>query len=336
MTPTWFEAAGGPCCGLPMRRRRLLLASAALGCGAAFAQTGRGARIGVITWMPQPAAFRQVFLEGLRALGWEEGRNLQIDWRAADARADRVDALVAELIALKVDVIVAEFTPVAVAARRATTAIPIVMAPAGDPVGTGLVANLARPGGNVTGLSNIAAELAGKRLELLQQAVPRLTRVGLLVYGRDPLDRSFVDSTLEAAAAAGVQVHRADVPAAADLDRAFSALRSAGVTAAIVPGNLPAEPRRVAELAMQQHLPTVGVISSWPSAGGLMAYAPNLADLRRRAAGYVDRLLRGARPQDLPVEQPTRFELVLNARTARAIGLVLPPSLTLRADEVIE
>ncbi|MCW5637559.1 MAG: ABC transporter substrate-binding protein [Rubrivivax sp.] len=318
-----------------MRRRPVLAAGAAAVCCASFAQGSREPRIGVITWMPQPMVFRKEFLEGMREFGWEEGRNLRIDWRAADARAERVDALVAELIELNVDVIVAEFTPVAMAARKATATIPIVMAPAGDPVSTGLVASLARPGGNVTGLSNIAAELAGKRLELLQQAVPGLTRVGLLVYGRDPLDRSFVDSTREAAAAAGLRLHLAEVPTAADLDRAFASLRGAGVAAAVVPGNLPAEPARAAELALRQRLPTIGVISNWPLHGGLMAYAPNLADLQRRAAGYVDRLLRGAKPQDLPVEQPTRFELVLNGRTARALGMNLPQSLLLRADKVI-
>jgi putative ABC transport system substrate-binding protein len=312
-----------------------LLAAAGLACGGSFGQGARIPRIGVITWLPHPDAFKKAFLDGLREYGWEEGRNLQIDWRAADARADRVDMLVAELVALKVDLIVAEFTPVAVAARKATATIPIVMAPAGDPVSTGLVSSLARPGGNVTGLSNVAAELAGKRLELLQQAVPALARVGLLVNGRDPIDRSFVESTQQAAAAARLQLQLAEMPNSADLERAFALLRSARVTAAIVPGNLPVEPARVAEVALRDRLPTIGVISSWPVHGGLMAYAPSLAALRRRAADYVDRLLRGAKAQDLPVEQPTRFELVLNGRTAHALGMELPQSLMLRADEVI-
>jgi putative ABC transport system substrate-binding protein len=319
-----------------MRRRAVVLATVALCAQGVHAQTARSARIGVITWMPQPAAFRAAFVPAMRELGWDEGRNLRIEWRAADARAECLDTLAAELVALKVDVIVAEFTPAAQAARRATDSIPIVMAPAGDPVASGLVASLARPGGNVTGLSNVAAELAGKRLELLQQALPGLQRVGLLVYGRDPLDKSFVEATQAAAATARLTLQVAEVPSAAELERALAALHSAAVGAAVVPGNLPAEPARVAELAIRQRLPTIGVISSWPAQGGLMAYAPNLADLRRRSAVYVDRLLRGARPQELPVEQPTRFELIVNARTARALGVALPQTLLLRADEVIE
>lgn len=321
-----------------MRRQWLLvaLAAAALAPWARAQPSSRVARIGVITWMPQPQAFQAAFRQRLRELGWEEGRNLQIEWRAADAQAARVDALAAELVNLKVEVIVAEFTPAALAARRATNVIPIVMAPAGDPVSTGLVASLARPGGNVTGLSNVATELSGKRLEILQRTVLGLSRVGLLVFGRDPLDKSFIDATRSAAAAAGLGLYLAEVPTALDIDAAFLALRSAAVGAVIVPGNLPVAPSRTAELALRHRLPSIGVVSNYPAQGGLMAYAPNLTDLRRRSAGYVDRLLRGAEPQDLPVEQPTVFELVINVGTAKALGLAIPQAVLLRADEVIE
>ena len=286
--------------------------------------------------MPQPQAFHAELRKGLRDLGWEEGRNLQIEWRAADARADRVDGLANELVGLKVAVIVAEFTVPALAARRATSAIPIVMAPAGDPVGTGLVASLARPGGNVTGLSNMAPELAGKRLQLLREAVPGIARVGLLVFGRDPLDKTFVDSTRDAAAILGVRLQLAEVPAENDADAAFTALRAAKVDAVIVPGNLPTSPARIAALARRYRPPSMGVVSDYPAQGGLMAYAPNLGALRRRSASYVDRLLRGAKPQDLPVEQPMRFDLILNLKTAKALGVAIAPTLRLRADEVIE
>jgi putative ABC transport system substrate-binding protein len=319
-----------------MRRRHACLWLAGVPALPRAQTSGRTARIGVITWMPQPQAFQQALRAGLREHGWDEGRNLVIEWRAADAAVDRVDALAAELVRLKVEVIVAEFTPAAMAARRATHTIPIVMAPAGDPVATGLVASLARPGGNVTGLSNVAAELAGKRLELLQALVPGLTAVGLLVYGRDPLDRGFVDASRAAAAAIGLALHTAEVPAATAIEAAFAALRQAAVGALVVPGNLPTAPARTAELALRQRLPSIGVIGSYPAAGGLMAYAPDLAEPRRRAAGYVDRLLRGAKAAELPVEQPTRFYLLLNLKTARALGLTLPQNLLLQADEVLQ
>ena len=289
----------------------------------------------MITWMPAPESF-QAALRGLREHGWEEAHNIHIEWRAADARTDRVEGLASELARLPVDVIVAEFTPAAQAARKATSTIPIVMAPAGDPVATGLVASLARPGGNVTGMSNVAPELAGKRLQLLREIVPGLARVGLLVFGGDALDRAFVESTRQAAASAAMQVQVVEVPTERDIERAFAALRAAQVGAAIVPGNLPLPAGRTAALALQHRLPTMAVLSNFPAQGGLMAYAPNLSDIRRRSAGFVDQLLRGARAQDLPVQQPTKIDLIINLKTAKALELAVPRSVLLRADEVIQ
>ena len=318
-----------------MNRRRLVLALAAALPSAHAQLTGRTARIGVITWAPQSDSFQVALRQGLRELGWEEGKNIQIEWRAANARSEQVDRLAAELVGLGVEVIVAEFTPAVLAARRATDSIPIVMAPAGDPVSSGLVVSLARPGGNVTGLSNVAPELAGKRLELLLEAVPALSKVGLLVFGRDPLDKSFIESTRGAATAIGMTLQVVEVPTAADIDQAFATLLAQGVTGAIVPGNLPSTPARTAAAAIHNRLPTIGVVGDYPVQGGLMAYAPNLPELRRRSAAYVDRILRGAKPQDLPVEQPQRFELVINSATAQALGMRVSRALLLRADRVI-
>ena len=320
-----------------MDRRAFTGTLAASLLGGAWAQTaGKVARIGVITWMPAPQPFHAALRHGLREHGWEEGRNIHIEWRAADAHADRLDGLARELARLRVDVIVAEFTPAAQAARRATSTIPIVMAPAGDPVATGLIASLARPGGNVTGLSNVAPELAGKRLQLLREIVPGLVRVGLLVFGGDALDRAFIESTRRAAVSAAMQIEVAEVPVERDIERAFATLKAAGVGAVIVPGNLPLPAERTAALALQHRLPTIGVLSNFPAQGGLMAYAPNLADIRRGSAGFVDQLLRGARAQDLPVEQPTIVDLIINLKTAKALGLTIPQSLHVRADEVLQ
>lgn len=276
------------------------------------------------------------FRQGFREHGYVEGQNVLIEWRSAEGRTDRADAMAAELVRLKVNVIVAEFTPAVQAAKKATQTIPIVMASAGDPVATGLVASLARPGGNVTGLSNIAAELSGKRFELLRELLPGITRVGLLVHGADPLDKSFVQGTQAAASSAGIELHVATVPRREDLEPALSGLTKAGVGAVIVPANLPVPAQQIAESAQRHRLPSISLVSHFPESGGLMSYGASLIDIRRRSVTYVDRILKGAKPGDLPVERPTTFELVINRKTAQALGMSVPPSMIVRADRVID
>ena len=206
------------------------------------------------------------------------------------------------------------------------------MASAGDPVATGLVESLARPGGNVTGLTNLAAELSAKRLELIREAIPGITQVGM----SDPLDRAFVDETRTAAMKAALQLHVKNVRRPEDLDPALSVLTKERVGAVVVLGNLPVSPRQVAESAIRHRLPSIAVLNQFPEAGGLMSYGASVSDIRRRAASYVDKILKGAKPAELPVEQPTKLELVVNLKTARALGLAIPPSLLIRADRVLE
>lgn len=293
-------------------------------------------RIGVLIFTPMTTAAQDAFREGLRSHGYVEGQNVLVEWRWAEGRMDLAQAVAAEFVRLKVSVIVAEFTPAVQAAKNATHTIPIVMAPAGDPVASGLVASLARPGGNVTGLSNIAAELSGKRFELLRELIPGVARVGLLIHGADPLDKTFVDETQTAAAKAGIQLHVASVPRPEDLDAALSGMIREQVGAVIVQGNLPVPLREIAQSALRHRLPSMSLLSQFPEAGGLMSYGASLIDIRRRAATYVDKILKGAKPADLPVESPTTFELVINRTTARFLGLAVPASVLLRADRVIE
>jgi putative tryptophan/tyrosine transport system substrate-binding protein len=221
-------------------------------------------------------------------------------------------------------------------AKNATPTIPIVMASAGDPVATGLVASLAQPGGNITGFTNLASELSGKRLELLREIVPGITHVGLLIHGADPLDGAFVDETRAAAGKTGIQVHVRSVPRPEDLDGALLAITKERGGAVIVLANLPVPARQIALSALRYRLPSISVLNQFVEAGGLMSYGASVSDIRRRAASYVDKILKGAKPADLPVERPTKFELTVNQKTAKALGLTIPPSLLLRADQVIE
>ncbi|HEU5294188.1 MAG TPA: ABC transporter substrate-binding protein [Burkholderiaceae bacterium] len=293
-------------------------------------------RIGVLLFTPITNEAQQAFRQGLRDHGYIEGQNILVDWRSAEGQVDRAGAIAAEFVRLRVRVIVAEFTPAVVAAKNATRTIPIVMAPAGDPVASGLVASLARPGGNVTGLSNIAKELAGKRFELLKELLPDITRVGLLIHGSDPLDKAFVAETQSAASSAGIRLHIATVARTDDLGPALNAITKEGVGAVVVPGNLPVPARQIAVSALQHRLPSISLLREFAESGGLMSYGASTVDIRRRAVGYVDKILRGAMPADLPVEQPTILELVINQVTARALGLKVPRSLLLRADRMIE
>jgi putative ABC transport system substrate-binding protein len=281
------------------------------------------------------------FLRGLRDLGYEEGHNIDIQYRDAEGNYERLPALAADLVALKVDVIVVPNTPAALAAQRATVNIPIVLAWTVDPVSSGLVAGLARPGGNITGLSFLAPELVGKRLELLMEAVPSTRRVALLWHPGDYGERTEKDMLQAAEVAAqalGIGLEVVAARGVEDFDRAFSDIVRAGMNAVTVQSTniFFIERNRLVRKMAESRLPAVYLTREFVDAGGLMSYSANVPDLFRRAASYVDKILKGARPSDLPVEQPIKFELVINLKTAKALGLTVPPSLLARADEVIE
>jgi putative ABC transport system substrate-binding protein len=306
-------------------------------------QAAKIARIGYLSInLAANPHLREAFLQGLRDLGYVEGRDVVIEDRSAEGKLERFPALAAELVALKVDVIVtAGGPPAALAAKQATRTLPIVFAAAADPVTDGLVTSLARPGGNVTGLSILAPELVGKRLEQLTQAVPGVSRVAVL-WQPGALGKRTEKDTLKgaevAARALGVRLQVVEARGPDDFDRAFSDMTRAraGALTVLTGAMFFGERRRLVDLAAKQGLPAVYPWREFVDAGGLMAYGPNVADLYRRAATYVDRILKGAKPGDLPVEQPTKFELVINLKTAKALGLTIPQSVLLRADEVIQ
>lgn len=281
----------------------------------------------------------QAFSNGLHDLGYVEGRNLFIEYRWAEGKFERLPELAAELIRLPVDVIVAVGDPVIFAARQATSRIPIVMVAVGDPVGRGFVASLARPGGNLTGISNLAVVLTGKWLEMLKVTVPTLSQVAVLRNGANPTHPLFVAEAERVAPRLGLKLQIVEVRAATDLDGAFDAMvreQSGAVLTLpdpVLSGLLGA---RIAALATNNRLPVLFAFKAQAKAGGLLSYGPNLLVNFRRAATYVDKILKGANPGDLPVEQPTEFELVINLKTAKALGLTIPPSLLARADQVIE
>jgi len=285
---------------------------------------------------------QEAFLQGLRDLGYVEGRNVVIEYRDAEGKLERLPALAAELVALKVDVIVAPGTPQALAAKQATRTVPIVFAVAGDPVGSGLVTSLARPGGNVTGLSSVTSDLVGKCLEQLTQVVPGVSRVAVLWQPGGFGERAEKDMQKAAEVAGrtlGVRLQFVEARRPADIDRAFSEMTRARAGALTVLGGgtmLFAERRRLVDLAAKNRLPAVYPWKDFVDAGGLLSYGANFPDLYRRAATYVDKILKGAQPGDLPIEQPTKFDLVINLKTAKALGLTIPPSLLQRADQVIE
>jgi ABC-type uncharacterized transport system substrate-binding protein len=304
-------------------------------------QPAKIARIGYLASnLANNAHLTEAFRQGLRDLGYVEGRNVVIEYRDAEGKFERLPALAAELVALKVDVILAGDTAQALAAKQATKTIPIVFAAAGDAVTGGLISSLARPGGNVTGLSMLAPELVSKRLELLKQAVPRVSRVAVLWQPGAVPERTEKDLLKEADVAAralGVRLQFVEVRGPDDFDRAFSEMTRARAGAlALLPSSMVfSERRRLVDLAAKNRLPAVYGIRAFVDAGGLMAYGPNFADMYRRAATYVDKILKGAKPGDLPVEQPTKFELIINLKTAKALGLTIPQSVLGRADEVI-
>jgi putative tryptophan/tyrosine transport system substrate-binding protein len=276
-------------------------------------------------------------VQRLREVGWIEGRNIAIEYRWGEGRAERFAEVASEFVRLKVDVIVTSGTPPVLAAKQATGVIPIIFAAAGDPVGTGLVASLARPGGNVTGLSVQAPDLAGKRLELLREVVAGLRRVAVIGNVGNPLSVLEMHEVQAAAKTLGLETAVLEIRRAEDIAPAFEALKSGAQALYVVFDPLMTTNRiRINTLALGARLPTMHGLRDYVEAAGLMSYAANIPDLFRRAADYVDKILRGAKPADLPIEQPTKFELVVNLTTAKAIGLTIPPTLLARADEVIE
>ena len=278
----------------------------------------------------------QAFLRGLRELGWVEGRNLMIEYRYADGQLDRLNKLAAELVTNRVDVIVAQAPAAVRAAKRESNATPIVMAHGGDPVAQGFVASLARPGGNVTGISNFSAELSGKRLELLKEAFPKTSRVAV-IWNPDAPGPVLGFKELEIAAkVVDVPLESLPVRGPKDFERAFRAARDrAGGLLVIQDVVTVTHLKQIVKLATAHRLPAIYMEREWAEAGGLMSYGVNQNDLHRRAATYVDRILKGAKPADLPVEQPTKFELIINLKTAKEIGLTIPPNVLARADKVI-
>ncbi len=332
----------GECGGHMMRMIGLALAlalgmlAAPLGAGAQAAE--RVSRIGYLSAASRSDLFEGAFRQGLRELGYVEGQTVTIEYRFAEGRVDRLPKLAAELVGLKVDLIVTAGMNAARAVREATKTTPIVMAAGGDPVAAGIVASLARPGGNVTGFSFMSPDLGGKRLELLKEAMPRVSRVAVLFNPANVGSVLERKSTEDAAGALGARLQPLEVRRVDDLEGAFraAAKKRAQALIAFRDALVEAHRGRILDLAARGRLPTMFEQRDFVEAGGLMSYGPNLPDLFRRAATYVDKILKGAKPADLPVEQPTRFELVINLKTAKALGLTIPQSILIRADQVIQ
>jgi ABC-type uncharacterized transport system substrate-binding protein len=299
-------------------------------------------RIGVLMIHPSSTAvamqYREAFRQGLRDLGYVEGQNIVIEHRWGEGKVERYPALAAELVSLQVDCLVTAGTQASQAAKHATATIPIVMVAASDPVGTGLVTSLARPGGNITGLAFMNPELSGKRLELLQEAVPRLSRVAILWHGGHPAALLALHEMEAAGRGLRVPLQALEVRGPNDFEQAFAAATREGAEALIMLPSVffAAERRRIVDLVTESRLPAIFPVREDAEAGGLMSYGPNLRESFRRAATYVDKILKGTKPTDLPVEQPMTFELVINLKTAKALGLTIPPVLRFRADEVIQ
>jgi putative tryptophan/tyrosine transport system substrate-binding protein len=273
----------------------------------------------------------EAFQQGLRELGYVDGQNIVIEWRFAKGKADLLPELAAELVRLKVDVIIASATQAIQAAKQATKTIPIVFPTAGDPVAYGLVDSLARPGGNITGLSNLSLDLGGKRLELLKEALPRISRVAVLY---DPQLQLSLKETQTAAQVLGVKVQALEVRAAADIESAFSAMKKERADSLITmpPPSISVHRKRILQLTEENRLPAMHSSKTWVEAGGLMSYGPDVFDNVRGAAILVDKILKGAKPADLPVEQPKKFEFIINLKAAKQIGLTIQPNVLARAD----
>jgi putative tryptophan/tyrosine transport system substrate-binding protein len=327
-----------------MKRREAIMllsgAAAAWPITARAQQLSRVPRIGVLL-LGTPTSFAprtQAFVEGLRDLGYVEGRTVAIEWKWGQDRDDLLPDLAAELVRSQVDVIVTGGTPPTKALKNATRTIPIVMAIVGDPVAAGLVDSLARPGGNVTGFSIVATDLSGRRLQLLKEIVPGLSSVAVMSNLANPQSQMELRETQSAARRLDLRLHSVPISADTSIGNAFEKIKKEPVQALIVVTDaiLYSQRSQILDLAAGNRLPAMYPYRDFPEAGGLMSYAPSDRDLFRRAASYVDRILKGANPGDLPVEQPTKFEFVLNLKTTKALGLTVPPSLLALADEVIE
>ncbi len=309
-------------------------------CGMAPAQQPtKIPRIGYLTVasLASNVARVEAFRQGLRELGYVEGKNIVIEWRSAEGKFERQSELAAQLARLKVDVIVSSGPTMTRAAREATATITIVMAQDTDPVGNGFIASLARPGGNITGLSVLSPEISGKQLELLKEIVPKLPRVAVLGNSNEPANPKTLKEIELAAGSFGVQLQPLDVLAPEDIAPAFRAAAKAHADALIVLASAIVTDHRteIANLALKSRLPAIYSSSIWVNDGGLMSYGASLIDLSRRAATYVDKILKGAKPADLPVEQPTKFEFIVNLKAAKQIGLTIPPNVLARADRII-
>jgi putative tryptophan/tyrosine transport system substrate-binding protein len=295
-------------------------------------------RIGFLSTDPLPAQSWNALLDGLRERGYIEGRNIVFERRFSEGKAERFPEFAVEMVRLKVDIIIVTTTPAAFAAKNATQTIPIVIPTAINPVGAGLVASLARPGGNITGLSALAPELSGKRLELLKEVVPGMTRVAVLWNPANPANASVWKETQAAARGLGLLLQSQEVRSPQDLERTFALTAQARPDALLVLSDslINMHRQQIAEFVTQKRLPSVFASTEAVMAGGLMSYGPSLPDRYRRTAYYVDRILKGAKPADLPVEQPMKFELVINLKAAKQIGLTIPPNVLARADKVIK
>jgi len=306
----------------------------------AEAQEAKVVKIGILLGgtSASPALYIEQYKDTLRERGWSEGRNVTFEYRYAEGHYERLPALASELLGRNLDVIVTEGTPPARAAKQATTKVPIVMASTADPVGSGLVTSLARPGGNLTGVSWFFSEINAKRLELLKEAVPRITRVAVVYNPLNPISEPAVAALEAIAKTLKVRMFRFEVRAPADFDAALSAMTRQKVDAVTVLEDpmTHSQSHRVVEMALKNKLPAAFGLAAVVEAGGFMSYAPSRPDMWHKAALLTDKILRGAKPGDIPVEQPTKFELVLNMKTAKALGLAVPRSLLLRADHIVE
>ena len=324
-----------------MDRRGFLacIAAAPFATRPAHAQGERIRIVGFLSAAAEPGRRHRDFRDDLQKLGWVDGKNVRIEFRYGAGNAERLAALADELVRLKADVIVGQGTPSVAALKNATRQIPIVMGMAADPLASGFVTNLARPGGNITGLSMMMGELAGKRLELMRDWLPKLTRVAFLGYGPDPAHRNFVEQTQAAGRKLGMQVQVVIVQKADELERAFDEMareKAEGVVVQPLFANTLGMGPRIAELAVKHRLPSISDGGGFADQGGLLYYGPDVRTMNPRVAPYVDRILRGANPGDLPIEQPQKFEFVVNLKTARAIGAAPPRGMLLKVDRFVE
>lgn len=318
-----------------MRRRDIiaLLGGAAAGLPRAARAQPKVARIGVLNF-GNPLPFLTLLRDGMRNLGYDEGRNIQFEFRSAEGKADLLPGFATELVRLKPDVIVVYPSPAIAAMKQATREIPIVMAGAGDPVATGFVASLARPGGNITGTSSTSSELGAKTLELIRDIMPSVQRVAVLANASDPFSKPFLHQLELGGQALRLPIQMIAIRSADELDSAFVAMTKNAAEAVVVQPSLPRI--RIAELALQNRILAIAPTGAFAAEGGLAAYSASQSEMLRKTAAYIDKILKGAKPADLPVEQPTQFELGINLKTAKALGIVVAPPLLSRADEVIE